>query len=253
MRAPPKWVPRAVRAVAVRARYGDREVRRRLINDPRMEQIWATLAVEGRRRARELEYQRRFPEDPLAHILAERLRMDTWGVTRWVPVVDRLCAAFYLAAVFAFAPKRPVNFPKTTVKASDFEKEVKRWRTGANLCREALCSPNWPPPLDPEVAAALEASAAFLEEQANFIEACGRGNPYAIGRSSRRRAPGGSKDKPGDDAVRGPTRVLALATEEIFGRPMRKIVATTASTASGVPVSAKAVENWTPFPTKRAS
>jgi hypothetical protein len=152
MRLPPAWVPRAVRDVAGRVRYGDvgrlgdepigprppssaeiypalkaqrsgaRELRRRLLCDERMRQVWTTLKVKGRKV--EIEHLskrydlKRFKykdpselwykdEDP-CEFLPENLRMGHWGApARPASFANRLAAAFYLAALDEFAIPGP--------------------------------------------------------------------------------------------------------------------------------------------------
>ncbi len=261
MRVPPSWVPRAVRDVSVRV-VGEHDLRRRLLTDPRMEQVWRTLAIEGRKceRERKLEIERTSKlnnlrwyeeEDPFA-FLPEDYRMETWDApTRRSPVApfdpeyqssevsftDRLCAAFFLATTIIFTVKN------RTVRKYDIEREVRRWRAGASLCREALYSPHRAP-IDPALHKALSASGAYFEKWAKFIETTSLNSPYLIERGSRNRAPGGSSNTFGDDAIRGQVRALAEATRQIFGTILYGTVARAASVATGESISPKSVQNW---------
>ena len=165
--------------------------------------------------------------------------METWSApTDGVSLADRARAAFFLATASIFAVRN------RAVKLKDIAEEVERWRIGAALCREAIHSREWGAAMDRALVDALSASAAYLEELAKFIETATRDSPYVIGRGSRNRAPGGSEDKPGDDAIRGQVRALAKATEEIFGSFLYGTVATAASIATGASITQKSVENW---------
>jgi hypothetical protein len=262
MLIPPSWVPRSVRDVSARA-PAEHILRRQLLTDPRMQPVWRTLETRGRKLEHKLACERKLrnlrmfeEEDPLA-FLPQDLRMETWGAlmlatekaladgddkvtyeTREVSFADQLCAAFYLATVLEFA------VPKKAVTVFGIKKEAQRWRTGADLCREALSSPDWGALTDPTLANALAAAAVFFERRANFIEIQRRDSPYVVERNSRNRAPGGSSEKLGDDAIRGQVRALAKVTQTIFGSYLYRTVATAASVASGLSVSQKDVENW---------
>jgi len=260
--------------VSVRV-VGEHDLRRRLLTDPRMEQVWRTLAIEGRKRERKLEIERKSKlnnlkwyeeEDPFA-FLPEAYRMETWDAptlrplaanpapeeleapgrigdtalfeykSRQASFADRLCAAFFLATTIIFTVKN------RTVRKYDIEREVRRWRAGASLCREALYSPHRAP-IDPALHKALSASGAYFEEWAKFIETTSLNSPYLIERGSRNRAPGGSSDTFGDDAIRGQVRALAEATRQIFGTILYRTVARAASVATGESISPKSVQNW---------
>jgi hypothetical protein len=209
-----------------------------------MKRVWQTLGSEGRKREQSdpKDFEHRL------HSLPNRYQMENWDApTDRVSLVDGACAAFFLATATIFAVQN------RAVRERYVAEEVGRWRTGAALCRQAINSPEWGAPTDRATVDALSLSAAYMEKQANFIETATRGSPYVIGRSSRNRAPGGSKDKPGDDAIRGQVSALAKATEEIFGSFLYGTVAIAASVATGKSISPKSVQNWCSAPPRSPS
>jgi hypothetical protein len=226
-------MPEVIREVS--SRLGDEHCIGVLLRtDPRMRRVWQTLANEGRKR--ELSDPKGF-RDRLDS-LSERFLMETWGTpTHEVCLADRACASFFLATAIVFA------IGNRTVREYDIRAEVQRWRAGAALCRGALQSPHRAR-VDPALQDALSAAAAYFEEWAELVEGANVNSPYRIGRASRERAPGGKKDVPGDDHIRGQVREVAAVTEKIFGSFLYRTVATAATVATGSLISAGNVERW---------
>jgi hypothetical protein len=205
-----------------------------LTKDSRMQQVWKTLTDEGRKcEARDKEgFKLRL------NSLLDRYRMEKWGQSiDGVSLTDRACASFFLATATVFAIGNPI------VRARDIEKEVQRWRTGANLCREALQSPHRAIVV-PQLAKALSESAAYFESWAALIETANANSPYHVRKVEVSRTPGSNSNREGNKNIRGQVCDVALTTREIFGSFLYGTVATAASVATGSPISAKRVENW---------
>ena len=212
----------------------------RLRTDQRMQQVWKTLAKEGRKR--ETSDPKDF-ETRLAS-LPDRYRMETSVPpdTCCVSNADRACVSFFLATTFVF------SIGNRIVRVHDIEEKAQQWRTGARLCREARQSP-YQVPTDPALATALLKAADYMEELAKYIETNGEIIPYRIEREAKSRAPGGGKGgqergKPGNENIRGQVRDLAVTTRDIFGKVLYVPIAIAASVATNLRIFPKSVENW---------
>jgi len=216
----PKWVPRAVRDVATKARYGGdggKAVRRRLLTDPQMKQVWKTLA--------------RYSMTDLR----ERYQIETWVDHNYkFSAADRSCVAFFLAALEIFTNANPV------AKRRDIQREVLRLRNIASECRNQLYSlPHCVGAFTrTDTRAGLLSTAEYFEGKALRIKTRSAVSPYVIGNAGGERMRAVS-----DDAIRGQVRHLALMTSQMFGNPLYQTVATAASVATGFNVSKKNVEN----------
>jgi len=221
--ASPDYMPGAARDVS--ARLGDEHcIGLRLRTNPRMRWVWRKLVSEGRKR--ELSNSKDF-EDRLDS-LPDLYRMEAWDApTCGVSLAHRACAAFFLATAIIFAVRNQA------VTESKVARELKRWRDGAALCREALHAPHRAS-VDRALSDALSASAAYFEGWAKVLTNANMNSTYLIERASGEER----------DDIRAQVRHVATVTREIFGSFMYGTVATAASTATGFPISPKDVENW---------
>jgi hypothetical protein len=223
MTVAPDVVPNIVRDVNAFFYGGEHTIGRPLCTDSRMGQVWETLMMEARNR--ELANPKEFKDrlDSLRDIY----RIETWHApTGGVSLADQACASFFLATSIIF------GVGNHAVTESRIQKELKRLRDGAALCREALHSPHRAAS-DPELAAALAASAAYFEEWAKVLSNANMNSPYLVERATGDR-----------DDTRVQVRHVATVTREIFGSFMYGTVATTASVAKGSSITWKNVENW---------
>jgi hypothetical protein len=215
--------PDAVRIANAHFYGGENCIGRRLLEDPNMGQVWQTLMREGRGH---------IPKDfeDRLNSLHRDYRMETWVETWDAPMCDvlaeRACASFFLATAITFSRKNPA------VAESKLKSEVKRWRDGAALCREALEEIDVARG-DPKTAQGLETSAAYFEKWAEVLTNSNMNSPYLVKRKSR-----------GRDHIRGQVRDVAAVTRKIYGSFMCGTVATTASAATGLDISLKDVEDW---------
>jgi hypothetical protein len=234
----PNWVPAAVKAVAPAIGIGPEDIKRRLLIDPKMEGVWRTLKTQAKKQVAENAEKFAGRLDALDSLW----RMQTWDVSDLdVSLEEQACAAFFLIILVE------LGVPKSAVKDHDIRKEIERWRFAAGMCREALEVPH-KGRLDRDLARALTTSAGYFEEWAKFIGTASKNSPHVIGRAGQNRAPGGEKDKSGDDAIRGHVRAIAIATRDIFGSFLCGTVAKAASVAldrpTEKPITGKSVENW---------
>ena len=216
-------VPDVVRDVNARFYEGNHYIAQRLCAESSMGEVWKTLGMEGRNR--ELAGPKKF-KDRLDSLLGV-YRMETWGAaTDQISLADQACASFFLAASIIF------GVGNHAVKESDVQKELKRYQDAVTLCSESLCSPHRATN-DPDLAAALSASAAYFQEWIKIISNANMNSPYLVERATQ-----------GHNDVRAQVRHVATVTREIFGSFMYGTVATTASVAKGLLITTKSVENW---------
>ena len=205
-----------------------------LSKDSRMQRVWKTLTAEGHKcEDRDMEeFKLRL------NSLPDHYRLEKWGQSiDGVSLTERACASFFLATAIVFAVGNQI------VRAQDIEQEVQRWRTGAELCREALQSPHRAA-VDPQLARALSESAAYFGSWAVLIETANADSPYHVKKVEITRTPGSKGNKPGNKNIRAQVCDVALTTRGIFGSFLYGTVATAASVATGLPIAAKSVENW---------
>jgi hypothetical protein len=237
-------LPEAVSKVANGDFLGHFPVGERLLTNQRMERVWKKLRTEGIKLAQSNPeaFEKELNELPYSY--RRESRDDSPPSDRFDPtprrvtyLADSACASFFLATAIIF------TFRNRTGTERDLKQEVQRWRTGAQLCREARSSPHRAT-VDPTLAAALALVTDYFEGHIASIETTAAGSPYFIGRNARERAPGGGKNAIGNENVRGQVCDLARITQKIFGSFLHTPVATAASVATGLPINSTTVENW---------
>ena len=218
----PRWVPAAVRAVAPVVELGAEDVRRRLLTDQRMNEVWDYLL-------------RRAPVDfrPVTAAALDTVpssRMTNWGVDDYeFSFQEQGCAALYICVLRAIA----VPVPARTFK--EVQAMIVPWREAANQCRLAISS-DVTLGLKPEVSKALAISASYFDDLAHFVEGVNtKDNPHVLL---------GRKGSSEDDNIRGVVRSLALETKIIFGSFLLGTLASVASVALQIDVTKKDVQNW---------
>lgn len=215
----PDWLPKSVVKLA-NVTPLQNEIRRRLLTDPRMKDVWSWLL----RANSEGDERRLSSVDPI-------LRLSTWGLDNTVADMrDQLCGAFFLQVL------QELSIQTYTASKARVEAAAKPWANAAKHCR--MAKQNEPFGLDllrfdPELRQALDAAADHLQWIADSIEQ--KNNPRLLGKSTGE-----------DDIVRSHVKSLTVAARSLFGSSLHGIVAKTSSVGLNLEslLSREQVEKW---------
>jgi len=182
----PNWVPASVKKLAVRVSGFDDELVRRLVTDPKMENVWQYLLL----RAQPMD-----SEVADSKWIQELLRVSETPIS----VQEQTCAVFFLYVI------NELSAPRAATTRQDIENLVAPWRSAAEQCRSAISRLS--SRANRELVKALSITAEYFESEAIFA-GVDANNPYTLKRRS---------GKPEDNSVRGRVRALAWITYPLYG------------------------------------
>jgi hypothetical protein len=230
--------PKTVAELAPHVNIGG-ERAQRLLTDPRMVDPWRAIEDRAKQceRSDNEEFRRRVGQLP--HSLQAKPWLDV-PRSNWELAV---CAIFLAVATEA-ALQNPAVYKK------DIEHEARRWRVGADLCKEACnlphragVHPELGYVLDPELNRALHMAAAYFDYFAASVEN-GKAGPLVVKRATRER---GRPSDPDDD-LRVRARTVSRVVRSLLGDPLNKAVTMLSNVVFGCEINTKDVANWSKEP-----